>query len=93
MPNVPCDQLDFFNWGNVETSQYLLINAFVDVGHGFEAQDGEDDDAGVDGSHCVGDGHDDDVTHAVVVGCVVAAERDQRAERQSERVEDLRGRV
>ena len=57
----------------------------------FEAKDGEDDRAGVDGGEGVAGGDDDHVLDAVLRRVVVAAEADDGAESEAEGVKDLGG--
>ena len=54
-----------------------------------EAEDGEDDESGEDGSQRVGEGEEDGVALAVVVELVVARHRDQPAVRGPQRKENL----
>ena len=69
------------------------MNALVVVEYGLEAQHGEYHDGGEHRGAAVGDGHDQSVPPAVVLGRVVRGVGDQRAETQAQRVEDLGGGV
>lgn len=71
----------------------LPDNALLHVRHCLEPQNGENDNARVNGSKRVAHAHQDHVPNAVVVRGVVAAERDQGTERQPEAIEDLGRRV
>jgi len=69
-----------------------VLEALV-VGHvRFEADDGEDDDAGEHGREAVGHGHQDGVPVAVVVDRVVGRKGNQPSERESQREKYLRAR-
>ena len=57
----------------------------------FEAKDGEDDRAGVDGGEGIAGGDDDHVLDAVLRRVVVAAEADDGAKSEAEGVKDLGG--
>ncbi len=70
-----------------------LVDAEVVRADGLEAENGEDDDAGVDGRGRVADGQDESVFDAIVARRVVTAEGDERAEPDVERIKDLGGRV
>jgi len=63
---------------------YVLFNAFVEQMLSLEAQDGEDDCAGVDGGEGVAGGDDVGVQNAVLFVRIVAAEADDGPEGQSE---------
>ena len=54
-----------------------------------EAEDGEDDGAGVDGGEGVGGGDDQNIPHAVLLRVVVGTETDDGAECQAERIKNL----
>ncbi len=58
-----------------------------------EADDGEDDEAGVDLGEGVAGGHDDGVPEGVVPELVIAGEDELTAEADAEREEDLRRRL
>ncbi len=87
--------MNFFIMNSVVTygseNRCLLEHAGVETGDRFKAQDGEDDDASVDGRTRVANGEDQGVLDAIVARRVVAAERDQRTEANVERVKDLNG--
>ena len=57
----------------------------------FEAKDGEDDRAGVDGREGIAGSDDDHVLDAVLRRVVVAAEADDRAKSKAKGVKDLGG--
>ena len=61
--------------------------------HSLEAEDGENDGAGVDGGEGVGRRDHEDVPDAVLLGVVVGPERDDGPEGEAEGVKDLVGRV
>ena len=72
---------------------HLLIHAPLEEVLRLEAEDGEDDGAGVDRGEGVAGGDDVDVLDAVLVHRVVAAEADDGAESQAVRVEHLVGSI
>jgi len=82
---------------NLETIAALAValpdDAHVHVWHCLEPQNGENDNARVNGSKRVAHAHQDHVPHAVVVRSIVAAKCDQGTECQSEAIEDLGRRV
>ena len=61
------------------------------VGH--EAEDGEDDEAGVDAGAAVEEGDEEGIAVAVVGELVEAGHGDQPSRARAQRVKDLRGRV
>jgi len=65
------------------------MHATLEEGLGFEAEDGEDDGAGVDAGEGVAGGEEVDVSDHVGVVVVVAAERNQGAHAQAVGVEHL----
>ncbi len=67
-----------------------LLHALLEQVVCLEAEDGEDDHAGVEGGEGVGDGDSVGVKHTVLVNGVVAAEADDGAEGEGEREEDLK---
>ena len=71
----------------------LLLNAEIVRTDGLESEDGEDDDTGVNGRGRVANGQDERVFDAIVPRRIVAAESNQRAEPDVERIEYLGGRV
>ena len=82
---------------NLETMAALAValpdDALLHVWHCLEPQNGENDNARVNGSKRVAHAHQDHVPHAVVVRSIVAAKCYQGAERQPETIEDLGRRV
>lgn len=65
-------------------SPSLLLQAVFIIEGGFEAIDGEGDDAGKYGGEAVDEGHNDGVLLAVVGRLIVAGEGDQAAKAQAE---------
>lgn len=53
---------------------HLQIYAFVDIRHSFEAKDGEDDYTSIDGRYSITDGHEDDISDAVILRWIIASE-------------------
>jgi hypothetical protein len=67
------------------------MHATLEEGLGFEAENGEDDSAGIDAGEGVAGGEEVDVSDHVGVVVVVAAERNQGAHAQAVGVEHLEG--
>ena len=90
--------------GHTQTSAFRLqrTKSLTMLGHlrdghallvGHEAEDGEDDEAGVDAGAAVEEGDDEGVAVTVVGELVEAGHGDQPSRAGAQRVEDLRGRV
>ena len=70
---------------------YSHVYTFVNICHGLEAEDGENDDACIDSSEGICHRHKNHITNTIILWWIVAAECNQRAKCQSKRVEDLCG--